>query len=438
MNFLRGYENNVRALLICLTFAIPFGTKKFLYSFAPVVDEYHAIFLYGTDILLLVSLVLFFFLGQRFYSIPPTIKKVSLAFWIFAVLSVVFALTPWLAAYRVLRLGLYILLALVAGTLIHRDQKFFRWICFSISASAIFQAFIGFSQFLYGKSVGLRLLGESVINATTPNVGRMTLEGEKYLRAIGTMSHANIFAAFLVIGLLCFFYLYLTSKGWGAKHIALRIYSVLGIFAVCIGLIVSFSRSGWITASLVTLLVLVWGFFHKEYRRPTLGLLFVLLTTTYLLLTIFSWAIIPRAGFAPGEGSVNDRITYNKIGAELILKYPWGVGIGDQELTSVQEGLYQARGLTHDWLWQPVHNIYILIASETGIQGILAFLALLGLMLFRYGKNLLRGPEGAIALGMLAVSLLFGLVDHFPWDLPAGQLMLWLSVGLVLGITDNK
>lgn len=424
------------ALLVLIVFAVPFGTKKFLYSFTPNVSEYYSIFIYGTDILALIFLVLFFVYFRNFAGIPPAIKKASIVLFLLAVLSVVFALVPWLAAYRAMRLGLYILLALSAGSLLCRDKEFIQRVFIAIGASAITQSVIGFIQFLNGESVGLKLLGESVITSTTVGVARVFIDGERFLRALGTMSHANIFAGFLVLGLLSFFYLYFINKERSREHISLRIYSALGIFVTIAGLIVSFSRSGWITASLVTIFVLVWGFSHKEHRRSALGLLFILFVTTCLLLAVFSWAVIPRAGFAPRENSVNDRITYNKVGVQLIEEHPFGIGIGNQALVGAEEGLYQARGIAEDWRWQPVHNIYILIASEVGVQGIFTFLALLGLILFRYGKNLLRSPEGAIALGMLAVSLLFGLVDHFPWDLPAGQLMLWLSLGFTLGITN--
>ncbi|MEK7542749.1 MAG: O-antigen ligase family protein [Patescibacteria group bacterium] len=428
----------MNAFLILLAFLIPFGTKKFLYSFTPSVDEYHAIFLYGTDILLILFLISFFFAIRKFHLVPISVKLSAFVFWFFASLSVLLAFYPELALYRFARLTLYILFALVVGVSLSRTRKLFEYICFAIGISAILQSIVGFLQFLYGKSIGLWILGESVINITTPNVARVTIEGVKYLRAYGTMSHANILASFLILGLLSFFYLYIKYSDRNVKHAWIRIYSAVGVFITIFGLAFTFSRSGWIIALLVTLFVLAWGFWHKEYRRSAFGLFLILLTTTYLLFTALSWAIIPRAGFASGENSVNDRIIYNKIGAELILKHPLGVGIGNQELVSVQEGLYQARGLINDWRWQPVHNIYILIASEVGIQGILAFLALLGLIFFRYKKNLLRSPEGTVALGMLAVSLFFGLIDHFPWDLPAGQLMLWLSVGLVLGTTDNK
>lgn len=131
------------------------------------------------------------------------------------------------------------------------------------------------------------------------------------------------------------------------------------------------------------------------------------------------------------------------LGLELVASHPFGVGIGNQVFYSVQNGLYQWRGMTHAWEWEPVHNIYLLIATELGILGLAAFLTLLLSIIFNFGIR--NFPCVALSLGVAVAALMslslmaFGLVDHFLWTLQPGRLMLWLVVGLALswGIAET-
>ncbi|MCI0421606.1 MAG: hypothetical protein L0312_20670, partial [Acidobacteria bacterium] len=97
-------------------------------------------------------------------------------------------------------------------------------------------------------------------------------------------------------------------------------------------------------------------------------------------------------------------------------------------------------------LYQPAHNIYLLIYSELGIVGIAAFLFFLGLLFWQYRKKgNLKSPApdalaGAGGLGLAAVLLSFlfiGFFDHFPWTLQQGRLILWGILGAVAGLTKK-
>ena len=81
-----------------------------------------------------------------------------------------------------------------------------------VAVSAVFQSVVGFLQFILGKSVGLWFLGETAFGPGTPGIAKVTINGLQFARAYGTMPHANILAGFLVLGLLAFFYLFLSEK----------------------------------------------------------------------------------------------------------------------------------------------------------------------------------------------------------------------------------
>ena len=81
--------------------------------------------------------------------------------------------------------------------------------------------------------------------------------------------------------------------------------------------------------------------------------------------------------------------------------------------------------LLSSWIHQPVHNIYLLIASETGLIGLILFLV----FIFQLFRKII-GQEYFLLL--IVFSFLFiGLFDHFFWTLQQGQLMFWLTLGIM-------
>jgi O-antigen ligase len=92
--------------------------------------------------------------------------------------------------------------------------------------------------------------------------------------------------------------------------------------------------------------------------------------------------------------------------------------------------------MTKGWERQPVHNLYLLIASEIGVIGALAFCIFLFALIARLIKN--KSIEAGLALALLVGLLFFGLFDHFLWDIQAGKLMLWLVIALALSQSEEK
>ncbi len=92
------------------------------------------------------------------------------------------------------------------------------------------------------------------------------------------------------------------------------------------------------------------------------------------------------------------------------------------------------------WQWQPIHNIYLLMASETGILGLIVFLIFITKLLIAKVKFILKNKNSEIlAVVMMFFSLLgFGLFDHFLWTLQPGRLMLWLVLGIMLGTSPRS
>jgi hypothetical protein len=433
---------SLRFLALAFLFALPFGTAKFLVSFPfpfsnVYTGEYTSAFLWGTDVLLcaLIAGALFLF-SRRFGGLVRAWWPIP-AFLSVALLSLLGAVYGGLGAYLFLRLVLAAGGAFALATLIREGIVGFRAIAITLSASAVFQALIGIYQTATDGDAGLHLLGEAIITPTTVGVGRVVLGDGELLRAMGTLPHANIFAGFLILGLAAAFYLFLTRTegklryGWVATTVSIAV--------ILVGLITSFSRSGWLVAFALSVGILGIGFLRRELRRHTVELLIILALMGGIFATSLGWAIAPRAGFAPGEGSVAHRYLYNMIGIEMMEAHPGGVGVGNQLLVGVDEGRYQSRGLIVWWHWQPIHNLYLMIGAETGIAGLALFVLFLALLILR-ARPFFSGTsmETNAAVTVLFALLAFGLFDHFLWDLQVGRLMLWSVLGILIGVSASK
>jgi hypothetical protein len=102
-----------------------------------------------------------------------------------------------------------------------------------------------------------------------------------------------------------------------------------------------------------------------------------------------------------------------------------------------------------DWQFQPVHNVFLLILSELGLVGLGLFIWFLWKVFhvehFKCHSGL--DPESNKILNQvqddkekktffksILLSFIFiMLFDHYLWDIQQGQILLWLTFGLIVG-----
>jgi O-antigen ligase len=515
----------VKFSLITILFLIPFGVRKIIYQFISGFHEYETIFLYLSDVLLIIFVVLGFRHIKQLFEKKLLVFFVFLGiFGIFSFTSIFLAYSQGLAIYSFIRLGVLILFAVVLAGVISRRLVTARIIFKTLAFLAVLQSLIALGQFVLQKDLGLQFLGESILGQSIAGVAKVPMGGLHLIRGYGTFPHPNILSAFLLVGLFSLYYLWLRNakcvpnlskrqveageyaEFWKYDPVKsvrenFRSYVKAGIFSrkivimtsiglVMLGLLFTFSRTAWGIAVLLTILFLGWLLCRKDYRFPALRLGSIVIVIFIVIVSFFSWAIFPRANISLSEPAVTERISYNKIGTEIIQQRPLGVGIGNQVLYSVRNNVYKNAGLTQVWQWQPIHNLYLLMASEIGVIGLFTFLAFL-VTLFLNPKYQLLNPkqnpnhnvqnskqfqslefhisspkdkqilnsndrnlkyfkisdlknwslfgfcnlELGVCKAMLASLLLFGLMDHFLWTLEPGRLILWSVIGLVLGLS---
>ncbi len=369
--------------------------------------------------------------------------------------------------------------------------------------SGLLQSLIAIGQFIRQKSFGLSFLDESPLGAGLAGVAKIVVDGEKIIRPYGLTPHPNILAAFLLIAIFCALYLF-TEKNkniqWRAAVGYTAILSVL-VFAffltfsrtvIIIGLAAIFSwlfyslfkskniwpvsiekscHSGLDPGSRFINLDSRFPSFAKGFGRAQRGndtksvfhrSWFVLNTiavfaASCLLVIILLWPFLSArfdAGTALTDQSLNLRVFYNKTALQFISQNPlFGVGIGNF-VTAFQT----SQPLAETWMYQPAHNIYLLVASEIGILGLLAFLILLFFVMLKiYTLSLSNGnnnvnpstssrierdsAQGIVTSGLwlfvIGFMLIVGMADHFFWTLQQGQLMFWILLGIIAGLAAS-
>ena len=171
--------------------------------------------------------------------------------------------------------------------------------------------------------------------------------------------------------------------------------------------------------------------FNKEYWNKKLALFFITTLIVASGFSVFYWSeVVSRVKISSGEEAVQLRIFYNK---ESLKSLNWfGVGSGN----FVNWLMTKDQNLSRN-LYQPVHNIYLLIYSENGILGISAFAIFLTLLVKDFIVRTKMNKLYHYSFLLIFLSFLFlGLFDHFLWTLQQGRFIFWLVLSLLsFGLT---
>ncbi len=448
-NFLTQIEKFSFYLLL---FILPFNIRKIIFFREKFFNEYQSAFLYAADILIIGILIMWLcrWIILKFpisnLQFPNKFQIPNSKFQIFLFLFIAWSLislswaensalgfSKWL---RLLEFSLFFLY--IKNNLANYD---FKKIALIIIASGIFQSLIAFLQFASQSSIGIHLLGESIFKWGLPGTATFRLFGAKIIRASGTLPHANLLAAILLFSLFFAFYLYLQRKHYppfsrfSFKHLLKEI-GLVGIFYfLFLGIIFSFSRSAILLAAIFIPLALFYLLLNKklksEYFVNAAKLTAIFMFIGAFLIIIFFNFLFARANISLGESAINDRLRYNQMAVDLIKQSPIkGIGFGNYIWHLNQNNIWKDYGFFYPHLFQPVHNIYLLIASEIGIVGLALFLILL-FFIIRHSWNQNKNILLSTFYFLLSIFLFWGFSDHFFWTIHQGQLIWWIVLGIL-------
>lgn len=416
--------------------------------------EWRSASLYAGDVLM-VALFIFAIVRAKGWFV----RRMDTADWLLGFFIAVAVLS--LARTDQLTVGMYQLLRLAQGMLFYVYLRHWAWNRFDADrtavafvAGALLQATLGITQYMLQHDAGLRWLGESLLRTDMRGVAVFyDTHHIKILRAYGTFPHPNVLAAYLMMALWVIGWLWMRH---GDSKLATR-HSPLATFRCLVwpattalllwGLYLTFSRTViavWLAALVAMALVLVirrisghWSNIN-EVRRRALPMAVTVLAVSACF-AVFMWStVVARMTISASDEAVRLRIKYNDeavaSGTSLLWRINWtGVGIGN-----FTTWLSRYDTSMPSFMYQPAHNIYLMIYSETGLLGLLLWLAWLVLVIRMAWRGYATQPVvRAGVLALLSAVLVIGLLDHFYWTLQQGRMLWWATLALAADVSDR-
>jgi O-antigen ligase len=312
-----------------------------------------------------------------------------------------------------------------------------------ITLAISLQSLLAIAQYIRQSSINgpLYYLGERKFTASTPGIANVSINGELLLRPYGTFPHPNVLAGFLLCSLIL---TYMVIKPKNKPESTLKASAIL---LGSIALVLSLSR---VAISLWTILIIIesfkrvkkhFGHGSKEKHSPrSYGSQFLnqkpsilkAVAIVFYLIILFSTALttpvvsrLLETNLA--EKAATQRQELIKDSLSIILARPLtGVGLYNfiPALNTIQESNSQTTN------FQPVHNIFLLIASETGLIG----LTLFSIIIFKTYKRLLNktNPQQKTMLIILTTIFILGIFDHYWLTLQQTQLLFALILAISL------
>lgn len=359
-------------LISLLSFLLPTQLALHVESLQSTVYGFRIDYLIPTIYLTDIIALLIISLGFRYLKINKSFKLYALCYMVFVAVNILISSYLVPSAYKWFKVTEMLLL----GMIILNTKKFdvFKHFVKPLSYSIFIVCILGIWQFVTKGSVGgiFYWLGERSFVFNDPNIAPYPYS---------TFSHPNSFAGFLLV--LGIFLLQFRKK-FNIKYFWI-LFLLVGV-----NLILTNSLNVYLTIVLLLLL---------GSRR----------TINYSLL-IINWS----------DRFITHRLELINTSWQMIKNNFWfGVGLNNfiPNLVKVSNKFINA------WELQPVHNIFLLVFSETGILGLLAF-----------GYLLLAGLT-TNSYGLIAV-LFSGLSDHY-W-LTLQQNMLLFTYVLALSKRRQK
>ncbi len=418
-------------------------------------NEWQAVSLYLTDLLLFALLLFWFFsvirtgqisnfkflISKQFQNLKPQFQKPDFYLILLIIISAVSIknsddlVISW---YRWLKLVEFSILYWYLST--YALKKFGLFHTFLVIAfSGLLQAIVGIIQFSRQSSIGLKYFGESLINTDLPGIASFYVTGgARVIRAYGTAPHPNVLATFFLLSIFAFYFVYLYSrlhsehppfKDWWDKFmLASYCVTLFAFFA-------TFSRTVifiWLALFCIRVAII----FSVKHYRAVFGTkvgkvrLRAILIAGFAVIVLFSGLyyeeIISRLTISGEDQSVQLRAFYTKQALSWDINY-FGVGIGN----FINWMVHKNPSLPFH-AYQPVHNIYLLIYSEIGIFGLVAFLGFLFFVLKDFVSRTKLKKSYNFSLLFLFISLIFvGFFDHMFMTLQQGSLIFWITLGVL-------
>lgn len=391
--------------------ALPWQTRVF--QEGPTIAgspwEEGRISLYGSEILMLVTIVTAMFLfAQEKQAGEPWLKwrdrwgvkvlSLCVVVGTFLTTASLRSTAEWWIEVSILVTFFWVLVKRVSL----RDLS--SWVVLSLIPHVV----LGISQAISQHVSGSSLLGIAVQNPQVPGVSVIEVGKTRWLRSYGGFPHPNLFGGWLVLG-MALVYQSLQETLYSRKQ---KIFSFLYLLLFSCALVLSYSRSAWVALALLWIIALGRLLFqkspaHKKTLMIALGVVLVGILGTVCIRPglVFSRTQaetrLEQKSLVEREEGINNAL-------RILRTHPlFGAGLGANgwvlSRLNAEEGVPAVIPI-------PPHTVPVLAVAELGIVGSFLFLWIVG----RYfsPKRVLFG------LVPFAPLLVF---DHYLWSYWGGK-----------------
>lgn len=367
--------------------------------------DYFSPTIYLTDIL--ISLLIVVRLPKMKLPTLKPFLMTSLTVILFVLANIYLGVNRSLAIYRWAKVGELVLFAfaIISFSRAELQSLIQKPLLFSL---AFFSA-VGINQFILGHSLGgwFYYLGERTFSLVTPGIALAKFGGINFLRAYSTFSHPNALAGYLIVALMILIWSSKANpfKSWSGKL-------VIGVIGLAL----------LTTFSLAALLALIVAFCLRQFAKrinwqKMVWFLCVMMLASFLF-SIVGPIIVNKLSFV--QENLWRRTELARVAGQIFSKYPlFGAGAGGFIW------LLPVYGATPSisWWLQPVHNIFLLVLSETGLVGLLW-------MFYVFLKAFQKIATNLPLRAALAMVIITGGLDHYWLTLQQNQILFALLLAL--------
>ncbi|MDO8461017.1 MAG: O-antigen ligase family protein [bacterium] len=343
---------------------------------------------------------------SRFAARRANFKFQISLFVAFLAIGIIFSKSPALGFYGLLKI-------LEFGFFGFYTANYLRGASFYFVIGIIFESLLGIAHYLNQGSIGgiLYFFGEREFNQNTPGIANASINGELILRPYGTFPHPNVLAGYLIIAMAIMSEKFNPSTKLRTGVKSSKSEKAIYGFSILLGTVALF-----LTMSRIAILLWIAFLFVKIYSMFKYKSISLLVLITFLAIILFSPLSQRFININPMDESVQLRKELIQTSLVMIEHNPlFGVGLNNFLVN------------TTSYL-QPVHNIYLLIASEIGLVGFAFFVWFIMTTYIRVKRQKTKDKRQKLII--LSMVLVLGMFDHYFLTLQQGQLLFSFILGL--------
>jgi hypothetical protein len=395
--------------------------------------DYLAPTVYVTDILLVTLFILSLVrwgknLKNKPYNVQRQVKSknsiILILAFLFLCATVFISSRSLLSLYGLIKVTEFTFLIFYLAKAIRTTMQLQK-IAILFAVSSLFESLLAIVQYIHQGSLNgiFYFFGERAFTGATPGIANADIGGVLVLRPYGTFSHPNVLAGYLLISLvLIWSFVFISKRQWT------RILGIISLIVGSIALLLTFGRVAILLWGILVVCLLGKVLFTRidSVKVRTLIIAVIIIGLAMIALLPITHDVILRfSQTSLSDESVTEREELLSTALTMIRQHPF-FGVGLYNFIPAMAPLQKPMPL--GLYLQPVHNIFVLVAAQTGIVGTGFFIWLLAATVARIKKQAVR-IKGTFFV-LLLIILVTGMFDHYWLTLQQGQLLFALVLGL--------